>query len=123
MNNAFQEHFGRFVADFSAIANRQRPDESLTIDLVRSALVKRPKEEEAAYSDRCRRMLNAYSYVAKNAAAFRNIQALVYLDDGPRIEGKLLAVLYLFFMATDLYLAEDPRLDRVLDALVKEERK
>ena len=123
MNTIFQEHLDRFAADFESTALRQRPDEELTIGLVRSALSKRPKEEEAAYADRCQRMLNAYSYVVKNAAAFRNVQALVLEEDGPKIQAKLVLVLYLFFMGGDLYLSKDPSLDLVLDALMKEGNK
>lgn len=122
MTSLFQEHLNRFIADFEATANRQRPDEELSVKLVRSALSKRPKEETTAYAERCQRVFNAYSYVAKNAPALRNIQSIIHTDDGPEVDEKLLTTLYLFFIATDFYLKTDPSLDLFIAALVKDDQ-
>ncbi len=119
MEITLQEHLDQFASDFAAVANALQPDEVPTLDLVRTAIIRLSHQNDSASADRCQRILNAYSYVEKNGAAFRQFDSIVHFGEGLKIEGALIVVLYLFFMSTDRYLTADPALDVFIDELLK----
>lgn len=109
----------RFHEDFARVANRLSPGGLLNIELVRSVLSRSPTEEESVFHERCALILNAYSFVAKNAQGLLNIQLLERDGDGHLSMAKETSfALYIFFSGT-LFLNREPSLELFIDAAQK----